>query len=532
MKTKVMDAMQSFSKALIGPVLFLPLAGMIQALSSIMCNTSIVTEGGILYMIGTFINGGIGTVMSNLGILFCVGITMNLAKKRKADAAFVSLISYLIWLAANAKWLSVAGLMAEGSTASDLYGTGQTIYLGFHVTDMGVFLGMILGVIVAVVHNRFIDTEFKGAFALYGNSKFVFIVMIPIVFALALVAAYVWPVAAAAINALTGIMSTAGAFGVFLYGFLNRILIPTGLHHLVWSPFLWSSIGDSMIINGELVSGAKSVFLALLSDPSAPMSDSTRFLTYGLMKTFGVIGVALAFIKTAKKNKKAACKAQVIPSMLTACLVGVTEPLEFSFLFAAPVLWVVYSVMDGLFQTVVYLLDVHVCATNGIIDFLILNLPAGLGRTHWPVYVLVGLVEIVVMYFLFYILITKLDLKTPGREEGDEVIDLAANAAEVKKQIRAGGKADKAEAKKAADAEAAQRIIEGLGGADNIVNATNCMTRLRVEVKDPGLVKDKDWFKPTGSAGLVSKGATIQIIYGPRAGHMVSIVNDALGRNE
>src|SRR5699024_912053 len=121
----------------------------------------------------------------------------------------------------------------------------------------------------------------------------------------------------------------------------------------------------------------------------------------------------------------------------------------------------------------------------------ILNLPAGIGRTHWPMYVLVGLVEIVVMYFLFYVLITKLNLKTPGREDGDEVIDLAANAAEVKKQIRAGGKADKADAKKAADAEAARRIIEGLGGADNIVNATNCMTRLRVEVKDPTLVKDR-----------------------------------------
>src|SRR5699024_6292385 len=148
--------------------------------------------------------------------------------------------------------------------------------------------------------------------------------------------------------------------------------------------------------------------------------------------------------------------------MLTACLVGVTEPLEFSFLFAAPVLWVVCSVMDGLFQTVVYLLDVRVCATNGIIDFLILHLPAGLGRTHAPLDVVVGLVEIVVMYFLFYVLITKLNLKPPGREDGDEVIDLAANAAEVKKQIRAGGKTDKADAKKAADAEAARRIIEGL----------------------------------------------------------------------
>lgn len=532
MKTKVMDAMQSFSKALIGPVLFLPLSGMIQALSSIMCNTSLVAEGSVIYMIGTFINGGVSTVISNLGILFCVGIAMNLAKKRKADAAFVALMSYLIWLAANSKWLDVAGLMAEGATASDLYGTGQTIYLGFHVTDMGVFLGMILGVVVAMVHNRFIDTEFKGAFALYGNSKFVFIVMLPIVFVMALLAAYVWPVVASWIDALTGIMSSAGAFGVFLYGFLNRVLIPTGLHHLVWAPFLWSSIGDSMVINGELVSGAKSVFLALLNDPSAPMSDSTRFLTYGLMKTFGVIGVALAFIKTSKKEKRDACKAQVIPSMLTACLVGVTEPLEFSFLFAAPVLWFVYSIMDGLFQTVVYLLDVHVCATNGIIDFLVLNLPAGIGRTHWPVYVLVGLVEIVVMYFLFCLLITKLNLKTPGREDGDEVTDLAANAAEVKKQIKAGGRTETKQSAKAADAEAAQRIIEGLGGAGNILNVTNCMTRLRAELKDPSLAKDKEWFKPTGAAGMVTKGSTVQVIYGPRSDHMVSIVNDALGRDE
>lgn len=195
--------------------------------------------------------------------------------------------------------------MAEGDTASALYSTGQTICLGYHVTDMGVFLGMILGVIVALVHNRFIDTEFKGAMAMYGNSKFVFIVLLPIVLVLALAAAYIWPVAAAAINALTGIMAGAGAFGVFLYGFLNRILIPTGLHHLVWSPFLYSAIGDSMIIGGEQIVGAKPVFLALLSDPAvASMPDSARFLTYGLMKTFGVIGVALAFIATAKKRKR------------------------------------------------------------------------------------------------------------------------------------------------------------------------------------------------------------------------------------
>lgn len=278
MKAKVMNAMQSFSKALMGPVLFLPIAGMLQALSSVMCNTAFVSEGGILYTAGKFINGGVSAVIGNLGILFCVGVSMSLAKKKKADAAFVSLVSYLIWLAANSRWLSVAGLMAEGDTASALYGTGQTICLGYHVTDMGVFLGMILGVIVALVHNRFIDTEFKGAMAMYGNSKFVFIVLLPIVLVLALAAAYIWPVAAAAINALTGIMAGAGAFGVFLYGFLNRILIPTGLHHLVWSPFLYSAIGDSMIIGGEQIVGAKpvswlfSATLLLLPCPTLPDS--------------------------------------------------------------------------------------------------------------------------------------------------------------------------------------------------------------------------------------------------------------------
>ena len=260
------------------------------------------------------------------------------------------------------------------------------------------------------------------------------------------------------------------------------------------------------------------------------MRDSARFLTYGLMKTFGVIGVAMAFISTAKKEKKAATKAQIIPATLTACLVGVTEPLEFTFLFAAPALWLVYSVLDGLFQMIVYLIGIRVCATNGIIDFLVLNLPAGIGCTHWPLYVLVGLVEIVVMYLVFRFLIVKMNLKTPGREDGEEVTDLAANAAAVKQQIRSGA-AEKTAAS-ANDAQTAAHIVEGLGGAENILNTDNCMTRLRVQVKDAALVKDKEWFKPTGSAGLVVKGNNIQIIYGPKVGKMRAIVDSYLGRAE
>lgn len=169
MKQKVMDAMQSFARALMGPVLFLPIAGMLQAISSVMSNTALVTEGGVVWTLGKFINGGVSAVIGNLGILFCVGIAMSLAKKRKADAAFLALVSYLVWLAANSRWLDVAGLTIAGDTASALYGTGQTICLGYHVTDMGVFLGMILGVVVALVHNRFIDTEFEGAMAIYNE---------------------------------------------------------------------------------------------------------------------------------------------------------------------------------------------------------------------------------------------------------------------------------------------------------------------------------------------------------------------------
>ena len=534
MKQKVMDAMQSFSRALMGPVLFLPIAGMLQAISSVMSNTALVTEGGVVWTLGKFINGGVGAVIGNLGVLFCVGIAMSLAKKRKADAAFLALVSYLVWLAANSRWLDVAGLTIAGDTASALYGTGQTICLGYHVTDMGVFLGMILG--------AFIDQVPAAAFMLafvnriyqelgYSKDDSYPHMLLPIVLVMAVVASYVWPVAAAGINALTGVMASAGAFGVFLYGFLNRVLIPTGLHHLVWSPFLYSALGDSMIIGGEQIVGAKPVFLALLSDPSvAMMRDSARFLTYGLMKTFGVIGVAMAFISTAKKEKKAATKAQIIPATLTACLVGVTEPLEFTFLFAAPALWLVYSVLDGLFQMIVYLVGIRVCATNGIIDFLVLNLPAGIGRTRWPLYVLVGLVEIVVMYLVFRFLIVKMNLKTPGREDGEEVTDLAANAAAVKQQIRSGA-AEKTAAS-ANDAQTAAHIVEGLGGAENILNTDNCMTRLRVQVKDAALVKDKEWFKPTGSAGLVVKGNNIQIIYGPKVGKMRAIVDSYLGRAE
>ena len=527
MKDKILNGMQKFSKAMIGPVLFLPIVGMLIALTAILTNTTFVTEGGAIWRTGKFFNGMLSPIMGNLSILFCVGIAMGMSRKKKAEAAFVALMSYILFLGANSKWLELSGKLIKGDTAGALYGTGQTIQLGFHVTDMGVFLGMILGVLVALVHNKYGNKEFKGAMAAYGNSKFVLVVMIPVIAILSIGTTYIWPTIANGITALTGFMSTAGAMGVFVYGFLNRFLVPTGLHHLIWSPFLYSAVGDQMIINGENVIGAKPVFLALLNDPTITMMpDSARFLNYGLVKTFGVIGVALAFYFTAKKIKRSSLKAQLIPSTLTAVIAGITEPLEFTFIFAAPLLWFVYSVIDGLFQMLVYLVNVRVCATNGILDFLVINLPAGIGRTHWPVYILIGLIEIVVIFIVFKFMIEKMNLKTPGREDDDteSVIDLNENASKVKQHMKTNNKNNDDDN---SDREKALTIIEALGGKSNIVTVENCFTRLRVEVIDNTLIDEKK-LKTTGAAGVVKKGNNVQVVYGLSINKIRTIVDDAL----
>lgn len=338
---------------------------------------------------------------------------------------------------------------------------------------------------------------------------------------------YIWPTVAAGITALTGFMSGAGAAGVFVYGFLNRFLVPTGLHHLIWSPFLYSVVGGQSMVAGENVIGAKPIFLALLNDPQAGMMpDTCRFLTYGLVKTFGIIGVALAFYCTAKKHKRENLKAQLIPSTLTAVIAGITEPLEFTFIFAAPSLWLVYSVLDGFFQMVTYFLGVRVCATNGILDFLVLNLPAGVGRTMWPLYVVIGLVEIVVIFLVFRFMIEKMNLKTPGREDDEEVMDLHENAASVKSEMkrRQGGMADSSTGD---PLERGRKIVKALGGKDNILSLENCFTRLRVEVADENKINEQE-LKETGSAGIMRKGKDIQVVYGLEISKVRTLVDDAM----
>lgn len=487
--------LQDFSRAMIGPVLYLPVVGLLIALLSMTTNKLWVAEDSSLFLLGKYASSMLWAIMNNLGFFFCLGLASGLAKTRKAEAAFVAAMTWFMYLAANNSWLTLTRRLVEGSSNAQLYGSGQTFIFGFQVIDMGVFLGIILGCAVAFIHNRFVDIEFRGAFSIYGNSKLVLIVMIPLVGVFAIATVYFWPIVEHGISALTGVMKTFGAAGVFLYGFLNRFLIPTGLHHLIWSPFVFTSIGGQLLIDGQTIVGAKPIFLAEIADNTGgALSDSARFLTYGMVKMFGTAGMALAFYKTAKPENKQKLKVTLIPLIVTSFLVGITEPFEFLFIFTAPVLWLVYSLVDGFFQMLAWLLDVRVCATNGIIDFIVYNIPAGAHLTRWPVFVALGLAETATMYFIGKFLILRFRMRTPGQEQQDEALSRAASASVPAKT-------------------SGELVILGLGGKDNVCSVGNCFTRLRVDVRDPALIQEHI-LKTSGGTSVIIKGNHVQVIYG------------------
>jgi len=506
----VLKKLQDFSKAMIGPVLYLPAIGLLIALFSIATNKLWVAEGSVLWIIGKYCSSLLWAVMNNLGFFFCIGLASGLAKSRKAEATFVASMSYLMYLAANNSWLTLTQRLAEGTTNGELYGSGQIFIFGFKVVDMGVFLGIILGVIVAWVHNKFVNKEFKGAFSIYGNSKLVMVIMLPVIGLFAIATVYIWPAVEQGISALTDLMKAFGSGGVFLYGFLNRFLIPTGLHHLIWSPFVFTSVGGQLLVDGQVIVGAKPIFLAEMATSGA-FSDSARFLTYGMVKIFGTAGLALAFYKTAKPQNKPKVKALLIPLVITSFLVGITEPFEFLFIFAAPLLWLVYSVIDGFYQMLAWLADVRVCATNGIIDFIVYNIPSGITRTHWPVFVLLGLCETLTMYWVGKFLITRFNMPTPGRQVDDEP---ESPVVETSAALNIG-----------------LDIIQGLGGKANICTVDNCFTRLRVDVRDATLIQEQ-LLKRTGGSAVIIKGNHIQVIYGLKVSSIKNNLNDILGITE
>ncbi|QLY80640.1 PTS transporter subunit EIIC [Clostridium intestinale] len=522
MKEKIMNAMQRFSKAMFIPVLILPIVGILIAFGNILTNARLAEyapflKNTLIFGFGKILSGSLVPILSNLGIIFCVGLAVGLAKEKKAESGFTSVLVYFVFINAMNIFLNLSGKLVP---ADQLRGSGQAVVLGTQVLDMGVFLGIILGIVVAYIHNRYCKKEFNGAFQVYGGSRLVFLILIPIVVVLAVVLSYVWPSVQWGISSLGYYIQKSGNFGIFIYGMLERLLIPTGLHHLVYTPFLYTQLGGVETIGGQVIEGARNIYFAEIADPAVKvLSGSVIWDARGVSKMFGLVGACLALYHTADDDKKKKAKAILIPAAITSIIAGVTEPIEFSFLFTAPILFGIHAVLSGLGMVALNILNVRAIGPNGLIDFLLYNLPLGIEKTSWPMFVLVGIVQFAIYYGLFRFLIVKLNLKTTGREDDKDDVQLYT-----KSDYKA-----KAEGNNSISSDdKALVIIEALGGKENIKKVDNCYTRLRLVLEDSTKVDEKT-LKGTGAAGVVIKGENVQVIYGLNVTSIRSMVDNALG---
>lgn len=522
MKQKVMEGLQKFSKAMFVPVLILPIAGLLIAIGNIFTNAALIEkvpflDNPITTGFGSILSSALLPVLTNLGLIFCVGIALGLANKKKAEAAFTAVLGYLVFIFAMNKFMELRGILVDPES---LRGSGQSLVLGVQILDMGVFLGIILGVIVALVHNKWIDTTFNNAFQIYGGARFVFIVLIPIIVLMAVGFTFVWPVVQSGINSLGGVIKNSGNFGIFLYGMLERLLIPTGLHHLIYTPFLYTSLGGTAEIGGQVFEGARNIYFAEIADPSVSvLSQSVIWDARGISKMFGLIGACLAMYHTAKPENKMKVKAILIPAAFTSFIAGVTEPIEFSFMFVSPILFVIHSILSGLSMVVLNVFGSRAIGPNGFIDFLLYNLPLGIEKTRWPVFIVVGLVFFVLYYVIFRFLITKLNLKTIGREEASAETKLYS-------------KKDYQEKKGKASNDLSPQIVDGLGGASNILSIDNCYSRLRLILKEPELVNEELLKNDTLAKGIIANGENVHVVYGLNVPTIRADLEKYLGREE
>ena len=527
----IMDVMQRFSKAMFIPVLILPIAGLLIAIVNIFTNPNLLEVVPFLdnpYTVGfgTIISGSLVTILQNLGIIFCVGIAVGLADIKKGEAGFTAMLAFLVFINAMNKFMELNGTLADPEA---LRGTGQSVVLGVQVLDMGVFAGILLGVIIAYVFNKYADIEFNNAFNIYGGTRFAFIVLIPVVVIFAIMMTYIWPFFQSGINSLGGWIQHAGNFGLFVYGALERLLIPTGLHHLVYTPFLYSSLGGTEVIGEAVFEGARNIYYAEMVEPSIrQLSESVIWDARGISKMFGLIGACLAMYVTADPDKKQRAKAILIPAAFTSFIAGVTEPIEFSFMFIAPILYVVHAALSGLSMVVLNIFNVRSIGPNGFIDFLLMNVPLGIEKTGWPMYILVGLVFFVIYFVVFRLLIKMMDLKTIGRETEGAETRLYSKKDYLDKQTNLSHEDD-------VDVATQERgsigvtVVELLGGKDNIESVTNCYSRLRTVLKDPELVDEAGLKNETQASGVVVKGNNVQVVYGVQVGSIRKSVDEVLG---
>ena len=531
MKDKIFGVLQRVGRSFMLPIAILPVAGLLLGLGSSFTNatmletynlTKIMGEGTILNAIFQVMSDAGNIVFANLPIIFAMGVAIGMAKKEKEVAALAAAIAFFIMHASISAMININGgaeKMLEGATTS---------VCGITSLQMGVFGGIIVGLGVAALHNKFYKIELPQVLSFFGGTRFVPIISALVYTFVGILMFFIWPVIQQGIYAVGNVVLNSGYAGTWIYGFMERILIPFGLHHVFYLPFWQTGVGGTMEVAGQMVEGAQNIFFAQLADPSVEhfAVSATRFMSgkFPLM-IFGLPGAALAMYKTAKEDKKKEVGGLLLSAALTSMLTGITEPLEFTFLFVAPVLYGIHCVFAGLAYMLMHIFNVGVGMTfsGGLIDMTLFGIMQGNAKTNWIWIVIVGVVYFVVYYFLFSLLIRKMDLKTPGRGEDDEEVKLYRRSdVEAKKN----GEGTTTDALSAEDAVSVA-ICNGLGGKKNISDVDCCATRLRCTVYKPELVSDT-MLKATGASGVVHKGNGVQIIYGPKVTVIKSNLEDYL----
>lgn len=542
MKDKIFGVLQRVGRSFMLPIAILPVAGLLLGIGGSFTNATMISAYHLESVLGsgTILNGFLSILNScgsiifdNLPLLFAIGVAVGMARQEKEVAALASVIAFFIMhtavhalLVLSGRLVTVPGVVdAAGNQIAGMVSSVEqtvgmlegsiTTVLGISTLQMGVFGGIIVGLGVAALHNRYYNIQLPQVLSFFGGTRFVPIISSLVYIFVGIAMYFVWPVIQSGIYSLGALVNNSGYAGTLIYGIIERALIPFGLHHVFYIPFWQTAVGGQLEVAGQMVYGAQNIFFAELANLGSvshfSVNPGTRFMTGKFpFMIFGLPGAALAMYRVAKPEKKKVAGGLLISAALTAMLTGITEPIEFTFLFVAPFLYAIHSLLAGASYMIMHMLNVGVGMTfsGGIIDLVLFGILPGAAKTGWYWIPVVGMGYFVVYYFLFQFLILKFNLKTPGRDDNEEVKLYVRSDVNAKKQGVASSGSE------APVDERSRMILNGLGGKKNLSDVDCCITRLRCTVKKAELV-DEALLKKTGAAGVIKRGQGIQVVYGP-----------------
>lgn len=519
MKDEIFSILQRVGRSFMLPVAVLPIAGILLGLGASFTNPTTIKTYGLTAFFGdgTALNALLSimasagsTIFGNLPIIFAVGVAIGMAKAEKEVAALSAMVAFFVMHTACNAMLKIGGqILSDGSISPKVLEGTVASSCGILSFQMGVFGGIIVGLGVAWLHNRYHKIVLPNALSFFGGSRFIPIISTVVFLFVGIVMYFIWPIAQQGIFALGSLVTGTGYIGTLIFGIIKRALIPFGLHHVFYLPFWQTGVGGSMMINGQLIQGGQNIFFAQLASPDVThfSSDATRYFSGEfIFMIFGLPGAALAMYHAARPEKKKIAGGLLLSAALTSMLTGITEPIEFSFLFVAPALFIVQVILAGAAYMIAHMLDIAVGLTfsGGLLDLFIFGILQGEAKTNWMYIIPVGVVYFFLYYFIFSWMIRRFDFKTPGREEDDEETKLYSKADyQAQQGARASGD------------EKSAMIARALGSKQNITAVDCCATRLRCSVKDSSLV-DEQLLKATGAVGVIVKGSGVQVIYGPQ----------------